>query len=173
MAWTFKRSIPANDASAQSVDYISWSQSNAIVDSSRSISYRLALFPVVLGVTASVVAWILLQVLVLAVAVGVADYSAGRPGLVTPTGYAVLSAGVAGLSVGSGAAVTLRRLLAVDADEKGARVVAFAQCAVLSLLVGVHGLLTARPSPVAVALLLAGAAVGGYLGALRGLRPGR
>ena len=50
----------------------------------------------VLGVTVSVVVWTVLQVLLLAVALGVADYSTGRPGLVTPAIYAVLSAGVAG-----------------------------------------------------------------------------
>jgi hypothetical protein len=143
------------------------------MESVRSISYRQALFPVVLGLTASVVVWTVLQTLLLAVALGSANYATGRPGLVAPVGYAVLSAGVAGLSICSGAAITRRRLPAGDADENGVRAVAVAQSAALILLVGVYGALTTRPSPIAIALLLAGAAIGAWLGACRGRRPGR
>jgi hypothetical protein len=168
MSWTFRRSLPANDTSTQSFDYISWSQGHSDGDSSRSLSYRSALIPVVVGVTASVVIWTVTQVLVLAVALGAADYSAGRPGLVTPVAYAVLSAAVAGLSLAVGATITRHRLLATDTAEHGVRVVALAQCAALVLLVSLHGMLTAHPSPVAVGLLLAGAAIGGVLGSFGG-----
>lgn len=127
----------------------------------------------VLGVTTSVVVWTVLQVLLLAVALGVADYSTGRPGLVTPITYAVLTGGVAGLAVGSGAAITRRRLLAVDTDSRAARGVALIQCAVLVVLVGLLGTLTSHPSPFAIALLLSGATAGSWLGAVRGGRPPR
>lgn len=160
--------MPANDTSTQSLDYISWSSGHSDGDSSRSLTYRSALIPVVVGVTASAVVWTVTQVLVLAVALGAADYSAGRPGLVTPVVYAVLNAAVAGLSLAVGATITRHRLLAADTAENGVRVVTLAQCAALVVLVSLHGLLTAHPSPVALGLLLAGAAIGGTLGSFGG-----
>jgi hypothetical protein len=152
----------------QSYDYISWSQGPSDGDSSRSLSYRSALIPVVVGVTASVVVWTVAQVFVLAVALGVADYSAGRPGWVNPLTYAVLNAVTAGLSLAVGATITRLRLLAADTAEHEVRGVVLGQCAALILLVSLHGMITAHPSPVAIGLLLAGAAIGTVLGSFGG-----
>jgi hypothetical protein len=129
--------------------------------------------PVLLGTTVTVLVWTVLQVLLLAIALGSADYTTGRTTAVSPTGYTVLSAAVAATGVGAGAAASGRLLLLRDVSPRAAQRVAVAQSAVVTAVVVLHGLLAAHAAMTAVAVLIAGAAAGGLLGAALGTRARR
>jgi hypothetical protein len=121
------------------------------------------------AVAGAAVAFALLQVLLVTVALGTADYSTGDPGPAGAAGFGVLTAGVGGLASGVGGYLGARVGRLRSASEQQARTTALVAVLVLVGLVLVAGL-AGGARVAAAALFLVGSGVGATLGARAGAR---
>jgi hypothetical protein len=107
--------------------------------------------PLAVGFALTLISFLVLQTLLIAVAFGTADYDRGRPG-VNATGFALASAGIVALACGLGALVSAAQLRRADVDQRGARRVAGLAPAVVLIGIAINGL-AADSSPGAVLLI--------------------
>jgi hypothetical protein len=97
--------------------------------------------PLVVGLATTLIGVLVLQVLLIAVAFGTADYDQGTPGL-TPTGFSLWSAAMVAVACGIGAIVTASGLRRADVEERGSRRVAALAPGVVLIGIAINGSMT-------------------------------
>ncbi len=131
--------------------------------------------PLSLGFVAALISFLVLQILVIAVAFGTADYGTGRTGL-GQGGFEFCSAAAMALSAAIGAGVAAAQLRRADVDERSARRVALLAPGLLTVAVAVNGWVVGHGSGGVLLIGLSGllgAAPAGRLGARTDWRRGR
>jgi hypothetical protein len=136
------------------------------------VNTTVTALPLCLGAATAATAWIVLQVLVLAVALGKAGGSPAGAAPALARSYAVGTMIAAGAAVGLGAAVCTRLLMAREVRARAARRVAHGQSLALVAPMVLFGQLSTHPSALATGLLLAGTLAGSWLGARAGASAG-
>jgi hypothetical protein len=101
--------------------------------------------PLAVGFATTVISFVVLQILLIALAFGAGDYDRGRPGI-GATGFPFWSAIVMALSGGLGASVSASQLRRADVEERGSRRVAMLAPALVALGIAISGL-TAGSGP--------------------------
>jgi hypothetical protein len=124
--------------------------------------------PVAIGLATTLISAIVLQILLIAVAFGTADYDRGRPGL-SATGLSLWSSAIVALACGIGAIVGAAQLRRADVEERGCRRVAWLAPAVVLISIMINGW-AAGARPGGVLLLGLGAVPAIALGARVGSR---
>jgi hypothetical protein len=140
---------------------------------SRSVNFRVAAFPVLLGAGLTVSLWLAAQSAVLGVLLGWGDLGRDASGQRLALTYAVASVVVAAVAIGAGVALCAGLLEAHGAAVAVVRWVAGAQAAVLTAVPVGLGVTAASPSVLAVGSVLAGALVGTLGGLAAGARARR
>ena len=142
-----------------------WRDDDNIISGARPTTANSSL-PVAAGFATTLIIFLVLQILLIAVAFGTADYDRGTPGLST-TGYSFWSAVVVALACGLGALVSAVQLRRADVEERGSRRLAMLAPGVALIGILINGLM-AESGPGGVLLIGAGAGAATALGARLG-----
>lgn len=145
-----------------------WSGSGADIRGAAP-DLRNAALPVAIGLAVTMIVFLVLQTVLVAMALGSGDFVAGQPGGVSAGRLRIYSFGVVVISTAIGAWLTARRARAADIEEAGARRVTPFATGPVALGIAVNGL-TGGAGVTGPLLVIVCAAVGTALGAWWGTR---
>jgi len=149
-----------------------WWTAPRAISRERPATLEAGVLPVVLGLATTVVTFIAAEILLVAVALGVADYPRGRTGWLSPLGFGLLTALGFGAALAAGCWVCAWRLRRREVAPGAARRVALLPAALVTVIAlingAAHGRLADAAGIAATVLLLAAAAVGAWVGATAG-----
>src|SRR5262245_27891991 len=145
-----------------------WWTAPRAISRERPATLEAGVLPVILGLATTVVAFLAGEILLVAVALGVADYPRGRTGWLTPLGFALLTALGFGAALAAGSWVCAWRLRRREVAPGAARRVALLPAALVIVIALVNGVarggLAGAGGVTATVLLLAAAAIGAWAG---------
>jgi hypothetical protein len=116
-----------------------WRDGKAVIPGARPTVANSSL-PVAMGFATTLISFLILQILLIAMALGDANYDGGVSGAGAATGFTIWSALVIAVSCGLGAVVTARQLRRADVEERGCRQVGALGPALAATAIAINGL---------------------------------
>ena len=146
-----------------------WRDDENVIPGARPTTANSSL-PLAVGFATTLIGFLVLQTLLIAMAFGTGDYERGRPGL-SAVGFSFWSAVIVAFACGFGAWISAAQLRRADVEERGSRRMAMLAPAVVLIGIAINGLTTGS-RPQGVLALGVAAALAIALGARLGSRKG-